>query len=93
MEKVEIFHFQLSIFNLITAHAFNGRSNGFFSTPHLLFHRAFIQVVVAQQVEHGVDGQVSNLPLDGVSKFLRLGAGALQGDDHIAQGDGIPYDR
>ena len=45
--------------------------------------------VVERVMKHGVDGQVTNLPLDGVAELLRLGAGALQGDDHIAQGDGI----
>ena len=30
--------------------------DGFFPLSHLLFHRPLVQVVIAQQVQHGMDG-------------------------------------
>ena len=36
-----------------------------------------------------MDGEITHLALDAVAEFLCLGLGALQGDDHVAQGDGI----
>ena len=43
-----------------------------FPFPHLGLHGAFVQMVVAQQVENGMDGEIADLPLHRVAKFLCL---------------------
>ena len=48
--------------------------------------RTFVQVVIPQQVEDGMDGQISQLPLDAVAELLRLGLGPVQVNDHVPQG-------
>ena len=60
--------------------------DGLFPGSHLSLLGAFIQVVIAQQVEDGVDGQVGHLTLDAVAELLGLLLGPVHGDDHVAQG-------
>src|SRR5699024_11333317 len=52
---------------------------------HLGLLGAFVQVVIPQQVEDGVDGQISQLPLDAVAELLCLGLGPVQVNDHVPQ--------
>ena len=49
-------------------------------------HGALVQVVVAQQVQHGVYRQIGQLPAVGVAVFFRLRLHALQRDDHVPRG-------
>ena len=58
----------------------------FFVGTHLFLHLALVHVVIAQQVQDGMDGQVADLALKAVAVFLGLGTGALHRDAHIAQG-------
>ena len=60
--------------------------DGLLPSPHLGLLGAFVQVVIAQQVEDGVDRQIGELPLDAVAELLGLGLGPLHGDDHVPQG-------
>ena len=57
-----------------------------FPLAHLGLHGAFVEMVIAQQVQHGVDGEVADLPLEAVAVFPGLGFRVLQGDGHVAQG-------
>ena len=54
-----------------------GGHDGLFPGAHLLFLGAFVQVVVAQQVEDGVDHQIAQFPLLRVAVLRRLGPDPL----------------
>ena len=54
-----------------------GGHDGLFPGAHLLFLGAFVQVVVAQQMEDGVNHQIAQLPLLRVAVLRRLGPDPL----------------
>ena len=55
------------------------------------FALPLVKVVVTQQMQHGVDGQIAQLPGKAVAVFLALGGAALQGEYHIPQGDALRF--
>ena len=44
-------------------------------------------MVIAQQMQNGMYGQVRQLPAVGMTVLLRLGRHVLHGDHHVPQGD------
>ena len=56
---------------------------------HLRLHRTFVHVVVAEQVQHGVDAEVTQLAGKAVSELVRLRLRALDRDAHVAQRHGV----
>ena len=57
----------------------------FFARAHAALVLALVHMIVAEQVQHGVHGQIADLVREAVAVGLGLLGAALHGDDHVAE--------